>query len=44
MAPPIPTVCGTRLRRLLPDTESVALSLPGFGCPIPTGFTATKEE
>ncbi len=24
--------------------ESVALSLPGFGCPVPDGFTATKEE
>ncbi len=32
------------VRRLLPDTESVALGLPGFGCPIPAGFTATKGE
>ncbi len=26
------------------DTESVALSLPGFGCPRPSGFGATKDE
>jgi pimeloyl-ACP methyl ester carboxylesterase len=26
------------------DAESVALSLPGFGCPRPAGFGATKDE
>jgi pimeloyl-ACP methyl ester carboxylesterase len=23
--------------------DVVTLSLPGFGCPVPTGFSATKE-
>lgn len=32
------------LRGHLGDEEGVALSLPGFDCPIPEGFTATKEE
>jgi pimeloyl-ACP methyl ester carboxylesterase len=32
-----------RLRAQL-DDESVALSLPGFGCPRPPGFGATKDE
>ena len=26
------------------DAESVALALPGFGCPRPDGFGATKDE
>jgi len=26
------------------DQESVALSLPGFGCPIPQGFGGTKDD
>jgi len=26
------------------DDDSVALSLPGFGCPRPDGFTSTKDE
>ena len=26
------------------DAESVALSLPGFGCPRPAGFGATKDD
>jgi len=26
------------------EVESVALSLPGFGCPRPSGFGATKDE
>lgn len=26
------------------DEESVALSLPGFGCPRPDGFAATKDD
>lgn len=30
--------------RLAIDGESVALQLPGFGCPIPQGFGATMEE
>jgi pimeloyl-ACP methyl ester carboxylesterase len=25
------------------DVDSVALSMPGFGCPRPDGFTATKD-
>ena len=29
--------------RALLGTETVALSLPGFGCPRPDGFTATKD-
>lgn len=32
------------VRQALPHTDTVALALPGFGCPIPAGFTATKEE
>jgi len=32
------------VRDRIGDVPSVALSLPGFGCPIPDGFTATKEE
>ena len=32
-----------RLRANL-DGESVALSMPGFGCPRPPGFGATKDE
>ncbi len=32
------------VREHLPQTDSVALALPGFGCPISDGFTATKEE
>jgi pimeloyl-ACP methyl ester carboxylesterase len=30
--------------RALIDVPSVALSLPGFGCPRPAGFGATKDE
>lgn len=26
------------------DAESVALALPGFGCPLPDGFGATKDD
>lgn len=26
------------------EAESVALTLPGFGCPRPDGFGATKDE
>lgn len=33
-----------RVRHRLAGADSVALSLPGFGCPVPAGFTATKEE
>jgi pimeloyl-ACP methyl ester carboxylesterase len=32
-----------RMRALL-DEESVALSMPGFGCPRPDGFGATKDD
>ena len=32
-----------KLRRLL-DQESVALSMPGFGCPRPEGFGGTKDD
>lgn len=32
------------VRARLGEDASVALCLPGFGCPIPAGFTATKEE
>ena len=32
------------VREHLPQTDSVALALPGFGCTISDGFTATKEE
>jgi pimeloyl-ACP methyl ester carboxylesterase len=32
------------LRRELSRTDVVALSLPGFGCPAPPGWNATKEE
>lgn len=30
--------------RGLIEAESVALALPGFGCPVPDGFGATKDE
>jgi pimeloyl-ACP methyl ester carboxylesterase len=33
----------TKVRRLI-DRESVALTMPGFGCPRPAGFGATKED
>jgi pimeloyl-ACP methyl ester carboxylesterase len=33
-----------RLRAGMDRTDVVALSLPGFGCPRPAGFGATKEE
>lgn len=33
-----------QLRSHLTRTDVVALRLPGFGCPIPDGFGATKEE
>jgi pimeloyl-ACP methyl ester carboxylesterase len=32
-----------RLRVRLPAGETAALALPGFGCPCPDGFTATKD-
>lgn len=32
------------VRVRLGDVPCVALNLPGFGCPIPEGFNATKEE
>lgn len=32
------------VRQALPQTDTVALALPGFGCPTPGSFTATKEE
>ncbi len=32
------------LRQLLPEQETVALTLPGFGTPLPGGFRATKDE
>jgi pimeloyl-ACP methyl ester carboxylesterase len=32
-----------RLRRELSRSDVVAPSLPGFGCPLPPGFPATKE-
>ena len=31
------------LRTQLPDHETSALNLPGFGVPVPDGFEATKE-
>lgn len=33
-----------RLRSRLPAGETVTLALPGFGCPRPEGFAATKED
>lgn len=33
-----------KVRKHLAQTDTVALALPGFGSPIPDGFTATKEE
>lgn len=33
-----------QVRGQMPTLETTALALPGFGCPIPQGFTATKEE
>ena len=33
-----------QVRHQLPRTETAALALPGFGSPLPEGFTATKEE
>lgn len=33
-----------RVRKELADIESIALSLPGFGVPVPTGFGATMDE
>jgi len=33
-----------RVRQQLSGADTLALSLPGFGCPVPEGFTATKEE
>lgn len=32
------------IRERLADRKTMALSLPGFGCPRPPGFAATKEE
>ena len=32
------------VREHLPQTDTAALALPGFGCPVPAGFTATKEK
>ena len=32
------------VRAHLDEDAGIALSLPGFGCPVPVGFTATKEE
>ncbi len=32
-----------KVRRAL-DRESVAIELPGFGCPRPEGFGATKDD
>lgn len=32
-----------KVRRAI-GADSVALALPGFGCPVPQGFGATKEE
>ena len=31
------------VRKQLPDVPTVALSLPGFGAPIPQGFSCSKE-
>jgi pimeloyl-ACP methyl ester carboxylesterase len=33
-----------RVRSHLKRTDVIALSLPGFGAPVPEGFTAVKEE
>jgi len=33
-----------QVRQQLSGADTVALSLPGFGCPVPQGFGATKEE
>jgi len=33
-----------QVRHQLPQKETVALALPGFGSPLPEGFTATKED
>ena len=41
--PETPAVWGP-LRSHLDRTDVVALQLPGFGCPRPEGFGATKEE
>jgi len=30
--------------RLLPDHDSVALSLPGFGCPVPAGKGSMRSQ
>lgn len=32
------------VRGQMPTLDTTALALPGFGCPVPKGFTATKEE
>ena len=32
------------VRGHLPQTDTLALDLPGFGSPVPEGFAATKEE
>lgn len=32
------------VRGQLPALDTTALALPGFGCPLPDGFEATKEE
>lgn len=34
----------SRLSPLLAHQDAVRLSLPGFGCPLPAGFGATKED
>jgi pimeloyl-ACP methyl ester carboxylesterase len=34
----------SRLMPLIPGGDAVALSLPGFGCAVPPGFAATKED
>jgi pimeloyl-ACP methyl ester carboxylesterase len=41
--PETPLVWGPLIGRLRSD-EVVTLQLPGFGCPTPEGWTATKEE
>lgn len=33
-----------RVRHRLPSVDTKALALPGFGCPVPEGFAATKED
>ncbi|MBA3652701.1 MAG: alpha/beta hydrolase [Actinobacteria bacterium] len=40
---PETAVIWDKVRRAI-DRESVALSMPGFGCPKPEGFSATKDE